>query len=40
LITVDGNVNLSGDAPRSIAAIEEMMRLPSVLEDWVLPEID
>ncbi|TXE12130.1 aminopeptidase P family protein [Algoriphagus aquimarinus] len=40
LITADGNVNLSGDAPRSIAAIEEMMRLPSVLEEWVLPEID
>lgn len=40
LITSDGSVNLSGDAPRSIAAIEEMMRLPSVLEDWVLPEID
>ncbi|MEB2776932.1 aminopeptidase P N-terminal domain-containing protein [Algoriphagus sp. D3-2-R+10] len=40
LITSDGNVNLSGDAPRTIAAIEEMMRLPSVLEEWVLPEID
>lgn len=40
LITKDGSVNLSGDAPRSVAAIEEMMRLPSVLEEWVLPEID
>ncbi|WP_339866415.1 aminopeptidase P N-terminal domain-containing protein [uncultured Algoriphagus sp.] len=40
LITEQGAVNLSGDAPRSVAAIEEMMRLPSVLEDWVLPEID
>ena len=40
LITKDGAVNLSGDAPRSVAAIEEMMRLPSVLEEWVLPEID
>nr|WP_091697679.1 aminopeptidase P family protein [Algoriphagus locisalis] len=40
LITKDGAVNLSGDAPRTVAAIEEMMRLPSVLEEWVLPEID
>ncbi|PZX48423.1 aminopeptidase P family protein [Algoriphagus chordae] len=40
LITADGAENLSGDAPRSVAAIEEMMRLPSVLEEWVLPEID
>jgi Xaa-Pro aminopeptidase len=40
LITADGGVNLSADAPRTIAAIEEMMRLPSVLEEWVLPEID
>ncbi|SFB23914.1 aminopeptidase P family protein [Algoriphagus aquimarinus] len=40
LITEEGAVNLSGDAPRTVAAIEEMMRLPSVLEEWVLPEID
>jgi len=40
LITSDGNVNLSADAPRTIFAIEEMMRHPSVLEEWVLPEID
>ncbi|MDR7129435.1 Xaa-Pro aminopeptidase [Algoriphagus sp. 4150] len=40
LITADGNVNLSEDAPRSVAAIEDMMRFPSVLEEWVLPEID
>ncbi len=40
LVTKDGNINLSGDAPRTIAAIEEMMRHPSVLEEWVLPEID
>ena len=40
LITKDGAVNLSGDAPRTVAAIEEMMKLPSVLEEWVLPEID
>jgi Xaa-Pro aminopeptidase len=40
LVTKDGPVNLSGDAPRSIAAIEQMMKIPSVLENWVLPEID
>ncbi|MEB2781145.1 aminopeptidase P family protein [Algoriphagus sp. C2-6-M1] len=40
LITAEGNINLSRDAPRTVAAIEEMMRLPSVLEEWVLPEID
>ncbi|WP_192348422.1 aminopeptidase P family protein [Algoriphagus sp. Y33] len=40
LITSDGNINLSEDAPRSVAAIEEMMKIPSVLEEWVLPEID
>lgn len=40
LVTSDGAVNLSGDAPRTVAAIEEMMRHPSVLEEWVLPEID
>lgn len=40
LVTKDGPINLSGEAPRSIAAIEQMMRIPSVLENWVLPEID
>jgi Xaa-Pro aminopeptidase len=40
LITDKGAVNLSGDAPRTVTAIEEMMRQPSVLEEWVLPEID
>lgn len=40
LITSTGPVNLSGDAPRTIAAIEQMMRIPSVLENWVLPEIE
>lgn len=40
LITSSGPVNLSGDAPRTIAAIEQMMRIPSVLENWVLPEIE
>ncbi|MEP1088328.1 aminopeptidase P N-terminal domain-containing protein [Algoriphagus sp.] len=40
LITESGAVNLSADAPRTVTAIEEMMRQPSVLEEWVLPEID
>ncbi len=40
LVTSTGPVNLSGDAPRTIVAIEQMMRIPSVLENWVLPEIE
>ncbi|NVJ87568.1 MAG: aminopeptidase P family protein [Algoriphagus sp.] len=40
LISPEGPVNLSGDAPRTVAGIEQMMRIPSVLENWVLPEID
>ncbi len=40
LVTSSGPVNLSGDAPRSVSAIEQMMRIPSVLENWVLPEIN
>lgn len=40
LVTKDSPVNLSADAPRSIAAIEQMMKIPSVLENWVLPEIN
>ena len=40
LVTADGPVNLSGDAPRTVSAIEQMMRIPSVLENWVLPEIN
>jgi Xaa-Pro aminopeptidase len=40
LVTSGDPINLSSDAPRTIAAIEEMMRIPSVLENWVLPEIE
>jgi Xaa-Pro aminopeptidase len=40
LVTADGPVNLSGDAPRTVSAIEQMMRIPSVLENWVLPELN
>lgn len=39
LVTENGPVNLSADAPSTIEAIEEMMRMPSILENWVLPEI-
>lgn len=39
LVTKEGPVNLSGDAPRTVAAIEQMMKIPSVLEEWVLPEL-
>ncbi|WP_215225322.1 aminopeptidase P N-terminal domain-containing protein [Echinicola shivajiensis] len=39
LITKDGFVNLSADAPRSSEAIEAMMKKPSILEEWVLPEL-
>ncbi|GGZ19254.1 hypothetical protein GCM10007049_09500 [Echinicola pacifica] len=39
LITEEGFVNLSADAPRSSAAIEKMMAQPSILEEWVLPEL-
>lgn len=40
LVTNSGPVNLSEAAPRTVFAIEEMMKVPSVLEEWVLPEID
>lgn len=40
LITSKGPENLSEAAPRTVTAIEEMMKMPSVLEEWVLPEID
>ncbi|RIW17009.1 aminopeptidase P family protein [Algoriphagus lacus] len=40
LITSNGPINLSADAPRTVQSIEQMMRIPSVLENWVLPEID
>jgi Xaa-Pro aminopeptidase len=39
LITSKEPMNLSGDAPRKVADIEAMMKIPSVLENWVLPEI-
>lgn len=39
LITDTEPVNLSADAPRRLEDIEAMMKIPSVLENWVLPEI-
>jgi len=40
LVTANGPVNLSEDAPRTVEAIEQMMRIPSILQNWVLPEIE
>ena len=39
LITHDGPVNLSAYAPRTAEAIEAMMQQPSVLDQFVLPEL-
>ena len=39
LITDDGPVNLSAYAPRTATAIESMMQQPSVLDDFVLPDL-
>ena len=40
LITNDGPVNLSAFAPRTAEGIEVMMQQPSVLDAFVLPELD
>ncbi len=39
LITENGPVNLSAYAPRTADAIEAMMQQPSVLDDFLLPEL-
>ncbi|WP_200975457.1 aminopeptidase P N-terminal domain-containing protein [Echinicola sp. 20G] len=39
LITESGFENLSAEAPRSSDDVEAMMAKPSVLENWVLPEL-
>ena len=39
LITDNGPVNLSAFAPRTSTAIESMMQQPSVLDDFLLPEL-
>lgn len=40
LITDNGPVNLSADAPRTTEAIEAMMKQPSPLDDFQLPTLD
>lgn len=40
LITEHGPVNLSAKAPRTSKGIEKMMKLPSALNDFVLPVLD
>jgi Xaa-Pro aminopeptidase len=40
LLTKDGNEHLSVAAPRKIDEIEATMKLPSPLDDFVLPELD
>lgn len=39
VITENGFENLSADAPRTSKEVEAMMAQPSVLENWVLPEL-
>ena len=40
LVTSEGPVNLSADAPREWSEIEALMREESVLKKFVLPEIE
>jgi len=40
LITKNGPKNLSEEAPRTVEAVEEMMARKSVLDDFVLPNLD
>lgn len=40
LITKKGPINLSEEAPRAVKAIEKMMRNKSVLDDFLLPNLD
>lgn len=40
LITKDGNEHLSAIAPRTVAEIEEIMKMPSPLDDFVLPALE
>jgi Xaa-Pro aminopeptidase len=40
LVTKDGNEHLSGSAPRTTEQIEATMKLPSPLDDFVLPALD
>ena len=40
LVTKNGPVNLSSEAPRTTKDIEEMMARKSILDDFVLPDLD
>lgn len=40
LITKDGYELLSGSAPRTVKDIEAMMKLPSALDDFILPDLE
>lgn len=40
LITENGPINLSGDAPRNADEIEKMMKKKSALDDFKLPKLD
>jgi len=40
LVTKDGHEHLSVSAPRTVKDIEAMMKLPSALDDFVLPDLD
>jgi Xaa-Pro aminopeptidase len=40
LITKNGPVNLSAEAPRTVENIEKMMAKKSVLNDFLLPNLD
>ncbi len=40
LITKDGYELLSGSAPRTVKEIEAMMKLPSALDDFILPDLE
>jgi Xaa-Pro aminopeptidase len=40
LITKDGNEHLSSIAPRKPEEIEALMKLPSALDDFILPDLD
>jgi Xaa-Pro aminopeptidase len=40
LVTKEGNEQLSASAPRTVKDIEAMMKLPSALDDFVLPDLD
>ncbi len=40
LVTKEGNEHLSSSAPRTVKDIEAAMKLPSALDDFVLPDLD